>query len=431
MGGGNRTPSGSEEIVTDGFDERRRTDVDEEASLEDFETEVDEDGEKSIPAFEAFREGEASLPSENPSEEESVESPRSSGGAGGALGGGAGEGSASVVSPEEVDEQNGRQNVNSQSEADRFDVDLPDGITEVEGAQEFAETVFSDGVQEDLHEPDDGARAEFPGADGEDSFGTWWEYDEANVTQELSLDKADAEEGATADYMEVQTLKGEDCDAYRAYLTKYGHDDGSDSVAPSMWQAHAQMSASAFSNLLGIRTPGHTWNEDGEYVAVQGVETPTRGNGSEVASADEELLAKVDREEFIDVCAAQVLAGNHDQHIGNLYVTGDGHVHCIDYDRAGGTAENRKQLRRNARKPAGAADFIDRVRDESFEVSADDIADRAVEIAAAVEASGEKQRIHRALERFDEKFAERSGRRNADRIMDNVTRVAWEAEGDQ
>lgn len=443
MGGGNRKPSSQETSEADAEDfSSRFTDATEETqqNVEDYDdVDEDEDGplqefeedseDGGIPDFEEFRKGEASLPSDDEGEddEEAVESTDDAGAAsaGAAAGGGA---SLDAPTPPSDPEQEAESGSSGRG-VDQYDVDVPDEVVDANGAGDFATTMFSSGAVADRHlkdQADGEVRATDPEDDADGRLGGWSEFDEDNVTRWLSLKAAGGEAGVTKDYMEVAELRGEDADSYRAYLTNYDHGD-KHSRAPEMWQAHSQMAAYAFTDSLGVRVPDHTYDQEEGYVAVAGVETPSRASTEPAKRVPREAAEQVDSQEFVDIMATQVLAGNADLHGENVRIGEDGQVHCIDYDRAKREYGSLKDLERNCRKASRTAETIDRRRDSYFDVSNEDVVRRAQEIAVGLEESGETERVVESVAQYDQVFSDETGRRMAERIRVNIEVAAASA----
>lgn len=430
MGGGNRKPTSLETSETDPGDFSSRftsatagtqenieqyDDVDDEEAgpLEEFQ---DEDGEDGLPDFEEFREGEASLPSEETEADESSADAGAGTTSAGAASGGVGsiDGLTTSSEPEPVD--------SSDSGLDQYDVDVPAEVEDADGAGDFGLALFSDRAvaKRHLYDQDYGkVRAANPEEDAENRLGGWPEFDEDNVLRRLSLEQAGGAAGVTKDYMEAAELSGEDAESYRAFITNYYHGDNN-TYAPEMWQAHSEMAAYAFTDALGVRVPDHTWNEEEGYVAVAGVETPRRTSTKTTKAVSAEAAERVDRQEFVDIMATQILAGNRDVHGENIRIGEDGQVHCIDYDRAEKEYRDMDHLQQHCNKASMTARTLDRRRDSSFDVDEEDIAKRAQEIAVSLEASGETERVVETVAQYDEIFGDKTGRRFAEQIKSNI-----------
>lgn len=417
MGGGNRTPSSFETGRTDETFEDRVTNTTPESqeALSRY-TDNDADGEP----LRRFVEQDESEDGD-PSPEDEQASPAVAGDSGPLAGG------APVA---------GGTSGESSGSFPEYSVNVPPGIVNASGAGQFARTMFAEGAIAYRHlDPDEEGvvRAKNPDEDAPGRFGGWPEFDEENIEFRTGLTEADTAEGVTARWMELASLTGDSADSYRAFITKYDHnpDRVRDEMAargyerdrvypPEMWQAHSQMAMYAFTDALGVRVPDHTWDAEQEYVAVAGVEQPGRASTEPVTELSEEAAARVDEDEFCDIMAVQILAGNYDLHSENVRVGEDGQVHCIDYDRGGSSWSNMAMMESKCRKAASTADRIDRRRGDDFQVSQTDIADRAQEIAVGLEVADETERVVRTVEQYDQVFQSETDRSFADTIRSNI-----------
>lgn len=316
-----------------------------------------------------------------------------------------------------------------------FEVDVADGVHEAETSAEFAQAMFDEGaLSERVRSGEETSAGEGSREDETGRHGTWPEFKDENVTTRQSLADTDADEGVTAGYMEVASLNGNDSDSFRAYITKYGNNPAEEvdkgnaaaiSRVPKEWQAHSQMATTAFSSSCGVRTPGHTYDPDGEFVAAAGVNKMGRPDATPLNEVKDGPAAKVDREEYLDVCATQHLAGNTDLHTRNILIDDDGGVHCIDYDRGTREYDDMVSMQSNARKAAKSADRINRRREDIFAVSKEDITDRAQEIAVGLETSGQKERVLDSVSEYDDVFEETEN--NHETIIQNNIDLAVDA----
>jgi len=442
MGGGNRKPTSPDTSETDPEDfssrftsatpgtqeniEEYDDEVDDEEAgpLQEFEDESEEDG---LPDFEEFREGEASLPSEETETEESSDDAGAGAVSAGAASGGAGSlGGATTPSDHDPAMDS------SEGGLDQYNVDVPAEVEDADGAGDFGMALFSDRAvaKRHLYDREYGdVRAANPEEDSDGRLGGWPEFDEDNVSRWLTLRQGGGDAGVTAEYMEVAELSGQDADVYRAFVTNYNHgDDHRD--APEMWQAHSQMAAYAFTDSLGVRVPDHTWDPEEGYVAVKGVETPRRASTEAAKKVSPSAAERVDRQEFVDIMATQVLAGNTDVHGENVLIGEDGQVHCIDYDRATREYGDMDGLQKSCHKAESTARRLDNRRDNSLDIDKEDIANRAQEIAVSLEASGETGRVIETVAKYDQIFGDETGREFASHIRSNI-KVAAEAARDE
>ena len=297
---------------------------------------------------------------------------------------------------------------------DQFDVSVPDGVNRAENAGQFARAMFSEGALSERARSDTDEWGVEPAAEsGTGRIGSWPEFSRDNIEKRESLDDTDAATGVTSSYMEVAQMSGESTDSYRAYLTQYGNDPQQEVAegnatreldVPEDWQAHSQLATTTFSRSCGVRTPDHTYDPDDEIVAAAGVNRAGRAEAKPVGEISDETAAKVDREEFIDVCATQHLAGNTDLHSENVFADEDGGIHCIDYDRGRAEYPDMATMELRATKAQSSAEIIDRRRDDDFDVGREEITDRAQELAVALEVSGQKERVLRTVGEYDDQF---------------------------
>ena len=329
------------------------------------------------------------------------------------------------------------------STGDRFDEDPAPGDT-ADDIQTFAEETFAEGaiadrfrasedvrgVPQDATDPldaDIGVRAT-PVAEGRPSrFGGWDRYDEANEIRRDPLDDANEGKGVSSHAMFLAGMKGTETDSYRAFITDYTDADGIHGI--SYRQAHSQMATFAFTDAMGVRAPAHTWNEDEEWVAVASVEKYGR---SEIRSLNDvkldddatEFANNVDRDEYLDQIAVQMLAGNTDLHSENIKLGRDGSVHCFDFDRAGERFPDMASMEAEAYKASRSADKIDFRRDGSFDVDRTDVADRAAEVAYELEESGRKEAVVERVKQYDRLFYDKSGESFASTFKHNIELAA-------
>jgi hypothetical protein len=157
----------------------------------------------------------------------------------------------------------------------------------------------------------------------------------------------------------------------------------------------------AATDAIGARVPPHTFHTDGDWVAKAGID------GRPADLAPQAAAQQVDREEFIDQMAVQLLAGNDDLPGGNVFIGDDGRVTCIDLDLAGHGWDDREQMLDGAGRPIqDVADPIDEKRADGTEldVTEEELVARAQEIAVSLEVSGQKQQVFETLERYDSVF---------------------------
>ena len=325
----------------------------------------------------------------------------------------------------------------------RFDEDPAPGDTAGD-VQTFAEETFAEGaiadrfrapedvrgVPQDATDPldaDIGVRATPVAESRPGRFGGWDGYDEANELRRDPLDDANEDKGVSSHAMFLAGMKGTETDSYRAFITDYTDADGIHGI--SYKQAHSQMATFAFTDAMGVRAPAHTWNDDEEWVAVASVEKYGR---SEIRSLNDvkpdddatEFANNVDRDEYLDQMAVQMLAGNTDLHSKNIKLGRDGSVHCFDFDRAGERFPDMASMEAEAYKASRSAGKIDSRRDGSFDVDRTDIADRAAEVAYELEESGRKEAVVERVKQYDRLFYDKSGESFASTFEHNIELAA-------
>lgn len=299
--------------------------------------------------------------------------------------------------------------------AEEFTVDVAPGVADARNGGEFARATFSTGALSTRAKSDsDEWGVNSAPESGTGRYGSWEEFKQYNITQRRPLRDTSNRGGVTEDHMEVVDMSGAATDSYRAYVTDYARPAG-----PEDWQAQSQLTASTFAHACGVRAPNHTYDPDEEYVAAAGVNKLGQPEAEPVAVIDAEKASKVDRDEFLDICAVQQLAGNNDLHFENIFVDDEGGVHCIDYDRGRKEYSDMATLESSCHKANSTANQIDRNRKGGFNVDKSAIADRAQEIAVALEVSGQKERVLQSISEYDELFPN-TDKQHAEVIRHNI-----------
>ena len=307
--------------------------------------------------------------------------------------------------------------------------------------EQFATDVFADGAVADrFHDdprgaddadtldplnPDVGARATPAAETHPNRYGGWDDYHPNNVAYYEEIPTR--AKGITAHVMERAVMVGQETDSLRAYVTHY---DNVENELHVEWEnAHSQMATFAFTDAMGVRVPAHTYNDDEEWVAVASVEKFGRADTVSVRdlddpSTDAAFAENVDRDEYIDQVAVQLLAGNIDHHKDNIMLGRDGTVHCFDLDHAGRRYPDMATLESSAGKASRTADKIDDVRSDDFTVTRTAIADRAAEIAHELEAHDRKDAVIERVKPYDQIFYDRSGETFAQTFKHNIELAA-------
>ena len=270
-------------------------------------------------------------------------------------------------------------------------------------------------------------------------IGGWDEYD-GGETSSQPLNETGGRTGRTSHYMDRVDLSGEtaaEAGADTAFVTHYTDDarPGTDGDPPHRECANSQMAVYAFADALGAKVPRHTYHRDEEWVAVEGV--PGKA-AAEWRFHDDEARARtvtrnVDREQFIEMNAIQLLAGNRDLHGANVFIEPDGSVQCVDTDLGGRGFNDFDGCVRMANKAAAASDKIAQARgdigdkDEEFVVDNEEIAERAREIAVALDESGRDEAAIAAMKAYDDFFDgvrrdyHETARENIDALVESDT----------
>lgn len=276
--------------------------------------------------------------------------------------------------------------------------------------KEFAEQTFAEGTQ---------ARRLTAGMTGREAtiaetgrnIGGWKTFTQESIVNREGLSSVgDVEGGSTEGFMDrVQLSEGGDTAATEAYVTKYNHNKLGNRN-PSMENAHSQMAVYAGLDAMGVETPRHAFDAESKEVFVEGVSRPGyEATTAEAHNLPQDHADKIDPEQLKDVMAANMILGNVDVNAENLMVGEDGTVISFDYDYS----ETFGQLRGNAAERAeswvdDAVSQINAVRSDEINMDADDVADRAEELATQLDESGMVDQVIDAVGEYDEFFADES-----------------------
>ena len=351
----------------------------------------------SFPSFEEFLEGDAELPDDpGPPGDEDEED---------ALAG------LSVAGESDLDDLLADEEPKTYSDQAGLEGAAVDGAAEADTPADFAQEVLSDGAVANRYQEGggppgsvDGGDGAFPPAEpGTHRYGGWSDYDPEAASGFRLLPAVEDTTGRTCQYMEVGSLSGASAiGTDSAYVTHY--DDSFrptiDEDSPERYFAHRQMVGYAFTDAVGARAPPHTFNKAEDWVAVGGVDATA------VAKLSSEQAAQVDRQEFVDQMSVQLLAGNGDLHSANVFIGADGSVHCIDMDMAGHELGSYNRVETAAMRVTTTADKIDEKRPDGkkLNISSEEIADRAQEIAVSLHVSGQKEHVYDTLDSYDQVF---------------------------
>lgn len=292
------------------------------------------------------------------------------------------------------------------------DTSRADGLSSGAGdggppTSEFARDVFDRNAVADKHLDGDGETNIPPAAesDHERRFGGFNEFSRDDVDEWVRI-KGDSDEGrgATDKAKDRGELTGRaDIGTETVYRTKYGdgenrlsNADLAGDTTPDDLKTN-QMATYAFVESLGVETPRFTYDADHNEVISEAVGDGNPKTIKEITfdqdsptQSDIQRVNSVSREEFIDKAAVQALAGNWDQSSDNIMVGEDGSVLTFDYDRSNREFGDYNSLTYVTRRAATTADKLDTVRDadNQLNISKQDIASRAAQIAYELEESG-------------------------------------------
>ncbi|GAB3042153.1 protein kinase family protein [Natronobiforma cellulositropha] len=229
-------------------------------------------------------------------------------------------------------------------------------------------------------------------------IGDWSAYDPADVTAFVPFPEQFRAGGHSAAYMETADLSDAPTDANVAFVTHYRAEANPETSErpPVPGHAHRRIVTFAFLSAMGVATPAHTFHLTEEWIAVEGID------GETVVRLTTRAANNVDRDEFLDQLAAQLLAGNRDLHEGNVFVREDGSVYCVDLDHGAVRHTHWEQVERAATMAADLAGAIDDQRTApALEVGPGDVVDRTQQLASALVEYGVVPPIRRGLEDYD------------------------------
>ena len=215
----------------------------------------------------------------------------------------------------------------------------------------------------------------YSGADHED----WQEnYTDMEIVKRETLWNTDAKTGASAEYMAVETLE----DDTVAFSTRYGGDEGNDPEA-----RERQMATYKASRVLTAEgnVPPHVEigvdDTEGDYDKVAVKEF----DGQEAWEAPPSYYNKIDRDDYVDNTAKQLLCGNNDLHGDNIMISSEGDLGFHDLDHSAGRLDQNDPLN-SGTVIEGALRHITKTG-QYIEVEggkqavAEDVVERATEIA--------------------------------------------------
>ena len=315
-----------------------------------------------------------------------------------------------------------------------FQVEAGEDIEEVEKVEDGGGETGGDGSDSDNEggtsashsgggEPEEGGEEDHPlnpgsGAStagehsGEDvNDGDWEEYarnwrEHHDETKSETLGEHD---GFTAESMHVETLDNGE----KAYITDY--DDLEKSLAEEniMGQPraeelkHQSLVGHEWSEAMDQEVPNVAYNEDENEIIQQeagGADTETW----DINDAPDEALEQVDRDEYEETMAVQLLGGNLDTSEDNVHVDENGGLHVIDFDRTAssmGEVDSTDELEINAGPAARIGHKIGKVNEDfhtdKFQYE-EELAQKSVDIATELESNGQTDDVLSGVEELDD-----------------------------
>lgn len=242
--------------------------------------------------------------------------------------------------------------------------------------------------------------------EGQSPHEEWQEqYESATVEKTMSLGEAGADSGVNAKYMEVEQLE-DGTEVYRMSTTPHSSPAG---------DVRNQQVAYAALRVMDAGVPPQVAGEDGEEVWYAMKET----EGETVWAAPNSWRNKVERDDYVEEMAKQLIVGNSDCHGENIAITEEGDIEVFDLDHSTGKLDTdpahwgqsvgSKALQQFYASAAPAG-----VDDDGIE---DDILDRARELAKEMKESGQVEEIKDAITEVESKGRE-------DKIEYNINLLA-------
>lgn len=287
-----------------------------------------------------------------------------------------------------------------------YEYSVSDGpIEETPTPTEFARQALSKGARaRHVRAGVDGHQLTNTGS-GAEQVGTWVGFDSSYIESTTPLvDESDVA-GRTATIMEVGTVTDDaPIAADEVYVTDYSEFAGKTMAPPGSQNALNQMASAAALDAMGVETPRHYFDAESTQVYVEGLGQ----QGREAYNLDsndlpQEYVDRIDSDQMKDMMAANLVVGNADLTPDNLMVDEDGRVLTFDYDFVEDSATDPEMMRREKWVREG----INKVRvqrDDDFDLTIDDVHDRARELATQLRESGTGDRVIAAAKEFDDYF---------------------------
>ncbi|QLH82174.1 hypothetical protein [Halosimplex pelagicum] len=262
-----------------------------------------------------------------------------------------------------------------------------------------------------------GGKAEAAG--DEETEGGWEErarnWREHTDESESNGETVDENAGFTAEAMEVETLE----DGEQVFITDYDEldetmDDGDIMNTLNAEELrHRSLAGQQWTEEMEQEPPNTAFNEENNEIIQQeagGAETETWA----VDEAPDEALEKVDREEYEETMAVQMLGGNIDVSEDNVHVDEEGGLHVIDFDRSGaqmGKFDDAREMEISAGAAGRVGEEIGEANEDFHEDSRKyegEITNKATEIATELEEEGRTDEVLEPVEDIDEEHSEHS-----------------------
>jgi hypothetical protein len=295
---------------------------------------------------------------------------------------------------------------------DEPEADEPDSSSGESGGDGTGEVEGSESGDED-HPRNPGSGASTAGersgdvedaSEWEERARNWREHNDESESETLSEG-----DGFTAESMRVETLDDEE----RVFITDYDDLDQSlaeeDIINPVQAEElkHQSLVGHEWTESMGQEVPNVAYNEDTNEIIQQeagGADTETWS----VNEAPDEALEQVDREDYEETMAVQLLGGNLDTNEDNVHVDENGGLHVIDFDRTAssmGEVDNADEMEINAGAAGRVGEKIGKVNEDfhtdRFEYESE-VTSKAADIATELEENGDTEDVLASVEEVDE-----------------------------
>jgi len=183
------------------------------------------------------------------------------------------------------------------------------------------------------------------------TFGTWSEYHQGEVVDEVVLDRSD---GVRGDAMRVETVEMSDGTTKTAYTTDYSElqeRKGWDNTKTNR-NIHRQLTGHAVHEALGdSHTPRITFDKDNKTVSqIDIADQKQTWELNELDEAPDEVLDKISEDQVVDQLSNAVIGGNSDIGPHNAHIEEDGNLGFHDYDQYGTSIKDHKDMEKLTRK---------------------------------------------------------------------------------